>query len=39
MKIKDYADKCRTFVTSKNADAMAKYFQFGFIEEVGEFSR
>lgn len=38
MKIKDYAEKCRTFVTSKNADAMAKYFQFGFIEEVGELS-
>ena len=38
MKIKEYAAKCRTFVTSKNADAMDKYFQLGFIEEVGELS-
>ena len=38
MEIKDYAAKCRTFVTMQDQDALRKYLQLGIIEEIGEVS-
>lgn len=38
MKIKDYAVKCRTFVTKTDGDSLRQYLQLGIIEEIGEVS-